>query len=201
MALALELSRREGQPGHTPQKPNIQHRPPASTHTTSTHRSYSSAPFYNYGVETDSDDDEDDEDLQMALACSLSEMEAEQRAAVADIITGAVREGKAMAKKGGGKQTRVIVNTTTTTVNADGSKYTVSGEVDEKGEFKMDSGTESGWETGDKGSGQSDTSPESPTTTTSSTAQSPGSEQESEQEIKTSKEGVKKKNKCGCTVC
>ncbi|XP_074551789.1 dnaJ homolog subfamily B member 2 isoform X2 [Halichoeres trimaculatus] len=86
MALALELSRREGQPGHTPQRPNIQNRP-ADSHTTSTHRSFSSAPFYNYEVETDSDDDEDDEDLQMALACSLSEMEAEQRAAVTDIIS------------------------------------------------------------------------------------------------------------------
>ncbi|XP_034550629.1 dnaJ homolog subfamily B member 2 isoform X2 [Notolabrus celidotus] len=87
MALALELSRREGRPGHTPQKTNIQNRPPADSHTTSTHRSFSSAPFYNYGVEAGSDDDEDDEDLQMALACSLSEMEAEQRAAVTDIIS------------------------------------------------------------------------------------------------------------------
>lgn len=87
MALALELSRREGQPGHTPQKPKIQNRPPADSHTTSTHRSFSAAPFYNYQVETDSDDDEDDEELQMALACSLSEMEAEQRAAVTDIIS------------------------------------------------------------------------------------------------------------------
>ncbi|CAJ1079183.1 dnaJ homolog subfamily B member 2 isoform X2 [Xyrichtys novacula] len=87
MALALELSRREGQPGHSPQQPKIQNRSSADTHTTSTHRSFSSAPFYNYGAETISDDDEDDEELQMALACSLSEMEAEQRAAVTDIIS------------------------------------------------------------------------------------------------------------------
>uniref|UniRef100_UPI0037E719B0 dnaJ homolog subfamily B member 2 n=1 Tax=Semicossyphus pulcher TaxID=241346 RepID=UPI0037E719B0 len=87
MALALELSRREGQPGNSPQKPKIPNRSPADSNPGSTHRSFSSAPFYNYGVETGSDDDEDDEDLQMALACSLSEMEAEQRAAVTDIIT------------------------------------------------------------------------------------------------------------------
>ncbi|XP_041662988.1 dnaJ homolog subfamily B member 2 isoform X2 [Cheilinus undulatus] len=85
MALALELSRREGQPGQSPQKPKIPNRSSADSHTASTRRSFSSAPFYNYGVETGSDDD-DDEDLQMALAYSLSEMEAEQRAAVSNII-------------------------------------------------------------------------------------------------------------------
>lgn len=86
MALALELSRREGHP----QKPQIPNRSPADSdrsHSSSTQRSFSAAPFYNYGVASDSNDDEDDEDLQMALACSLSEMDAQQRAAVTDIIS------------------------------------------------------------------------------------------------------------------
>nr|XP_020463370.1 dnaJ homolog subfamily B member 6-like [Monopterus albus] len=86
MALALELSRREGQ---SPSKPGIQNRSPAevnrshpSPYSAATHRSFSSAPFYNCGgTVAGSEDDEDDEDLQMALACSLSEMEAQQRAA------------------------------------------------------------------------------------------------------------------------
>ncbi|KAM9347820.1 dnaJ homolog subfamily B member 2 [Symphorus nematophorus] len=88
MALALELSRREGRPGHSPQKPQIQNRSPAESRPSqATRRSFSSAPFFNYEVSTGSEDDEDDEDLQMALACSLSEMEAQQRAAVTDFIS------------------------------------------------------------------------------------------------------------------
>ncbi|XP_042351046.1 dnaJ homolog subfamily B member 2 isoform X2 [Plectropomus leopardus] len=88
MALALELSRREGQ---TPQKPHIQNKSSAESDRSrssseATRRSFSSAPFYNYGVAGSSEDDEDDEELQMALACSLSEMEAQQRAAVTNII-------------------------------------------------------------------------------------------------------------------
>ncbi|XP_028249879.1 dnaJ homolog subfamily B member 2 isoform X2 [Parambassis ranga] len=90
MALALELSRREGQPSQMPQ---IQNRPPAesdrsrsSPHSSATHRSFSSAPFYNYAANS-SEDDENDEELQMALACSLSEMEAQQRAAATDFIS------------------------------------------------------------------------------------------------------------------
>lgn len=90
MALALELSKRDGQPRQTPQKPQIQaesdrHR--QSPYSSTTHRSFSSAPFFNYGVAPGSEDDEDDEDLQMALACSLSEMEAQQRAAANDFIS------------------------------------------------------------------------------------------------------------------
>ncbi|XP_044074028.1 dnaJ homolog subfamily B member 2 [Siniperca chuatsi] len=94
MALALELSRREGQPRHSPQKPQIQNRSPAesdrshpSPYSAATHRSFSSAPFYHYKVAGGSEDDEEDEDLQMALACSLSEMEAQQRAAATDFIS------------------------------------------------------------------------------------------------------------------
>ncbi|XP_068558961.1 dnaJ homolog subfamily B member 2 isoform X2 [Cebidichthys violaceus] len=94
MALALELSRREGQHRHSPQKPHIQNRSPAdsdrphpSPHSAPAHRSLSSAPFYNFGLTGSSEDDEEDEDLQMALACSLSEMEAQQRSAATNFIS------------------------------------------------------------------------------------------------------------------
>ncbi|XP_036965222.1 dnaJ homolog subfamily B member 2 isoform X2 [Acanthopagrus latus] len=79
MALALELSLREGQPQSSQQKPQIPKESPA------THQSVN----YNYGVASGSEDDEDDEydeDLQTALAYSLSELEAEERAAVNNII-------------------------------------------------------------------------------------------------------------------
>ncbi|XP_026232917.1 dnaJ homolog subfamily B member 2 isoform X2 [Anabas testudineus] len=92
MALALELSRRDGQSHHMPQKPQIQNRLPPesrpSPYSSTTQRSFSSAPFYNYGgTEGGSEDDEEDEDLQMALACSLSEMEAKQKATAPDYIS------------------------------------------------------------------------------------------------------------------
>ncbi|XP_036395946.1 dnaJ homolog subfamily B member 2 isoform X2 [Megalops cyprinoides] len=87
MALALELSRRE-QPGQSPQRPRQErpHLEPAGYSSRSpAQRSYSSAPFYN--CPDASEDEEDDEELQMALAYSLSEMEAQQRAAAADVIS------------------------------------------------------------------------------------------------------------------
>ncbi|XP_029980251.1 dnaJ homolog subfamily B member 2 [Sphaeramia orbicularis] len=93
MALALELSRREGRPHVSPQKPRLQqNRSPAESRSSpfsaATQRSFSSAPFYNYGGTVGgSEDDEDDEELQMALACSLSEMEAQQNAAATDYIS------------------------------------------------------------------------------------------------------------------
>ncbi|CAN9497879.1 unnamed protein product [Ophioblennius macclurei] len=94
MALALELSRREGQAKPSPQKPQIHNRHTAEPdrsqrchYPAATHRSFSSAPFYNCEVAGESEDDEEDEDLQMALACSLSEMEAQQRAAATDFIS------------------------------------------------------------------------------------------------------------------
>ncbi|KAM8856575.1 dnaJ homolog subfamily B member 2 isoform 2-T2 [Spinachia spinachia] len=91
MALALELSRRDGQTPQSPQKPQIQSRSPErprpGPHPAPTHRSLSSAPFYNCGLAGSVEDDEEDEDLQMALACSLSEMEAQQRAAATDFIS------------------------------------------------------------------------------------------------------------------
>lgn len=198
MALALELSRREGQPGHLPQQPKIPNRSSADSHTGSTHRSFSSAPFYNYEAETGSLDDEDDEDLQMALAYSLSEMEAEQRAAVTNIIKGAVHAGKARAEKGGGKHTHVVVNTTT--VNVDGVEHTFTGGFDENGQFKMSSGPEGGWKTEEKGTKESDSSTES-STTVSSTPQSPSTEPEPQPATNTGEEGLKKKKKCRCAVC
>uniref|UniRef100_H3DG98 DnaJ heat shock protein family (Hsp40) member B2 n=1 Tax=Tetraodon nigroviridis TaxID=99883 RepID=H3DG98_TETNG len=70
MALALELSRRDGQPHQSPQKPHIHSRSSDTQHPE---------------VETSSEDDED-EALQMALACSLSEMEAREREALMDTI-------------------------------------------------------------------------------------------------------------------
>nr|XP_057938486.1 dnaJ homolog subfamily B member 2 [Doryrhamphus excisus] len=94
MALALELSKRDGQPHQTPSNPSIQNRSPLNTnrsrlgtHSAATHRSFSAAPFYNYGGIAGGEQDEDDEDLQMALACSLSEMEAQQRTAAPDFIS------------------------------------------------------------------------------------------------------------------
>ncbi|KAK7939647.1 hypothetical protein WMY93_002973 [Mugilogobius chulae] len=93
MALALELSKREGQP----QNPQIQQRPSMFSEqsrlnppSATTNRSFSSAPYFNYSdLVRDGHDDEDDEDLQMALACSLSELDAQQRANVTDFLSGA----------------------------------------------------------------------------------------------------------------
>ncbi|KAG7502134.1 hypothetical protein JOB18_014419 [Solea senegalensis] len=95
MALALELSRRDAQSHHSPQKPRIQNRSPAECDrphpnplSAPTHRSFSSAPYYNYGGTVGgSEEDDEDEELQMALACSLSEMEAQQRAAAPGFIS------------------------------------------------------------------------------------------------------------------
>lgn len=87
MALALELSKREG----NPQGPQIQHSPFNSSQgfrdsAPSTNRSFSSAPYFNYSdLISQGMDEEDAEDLQMALACSLSELEAQQRATVNDV--------------------------------------------------------------------------------------------------------------------
>ncbi|XP_072301160.1 dnaJ homolog subfamily B member 2 isoform X2 [Eucyclogobius newberryi] len=91
MALALELSKREGQP----QKPQIQQRPSNfsarpqdSAPSATTNRSFSSAPYFNYSDLVREDlDDEHSEDLQMALACSLSELDAQQRANVTDFLS------------------------------------------------------------------------------------------------------------------
>ncbi|KAJ8383595.1 hypothetical protein AAFF_G00216680 [Aldrovandia affinis] len=98
LALALELSRREQPSQSAQQQPGQQQlEQPDFSSRTPPHRSFSSAPFYNCpGV---SEDEEEDEDLQMALAYSLSELEAQQRAAAADVISGA---GGGAREQGGG---------------------------------------------------------------------------------------------------
>ncbi|MEQ2303742.1 hypothetical protein AMECASPLE_020003 [Ameca splendens] len=86
MALALELSRRDGQQSsQTPQITNGSACHPDQRRAVPTHRSFSAAPFYNHV--DDSEDEEEDEDLQMALACSLSEMESQQKAGATDFIS------------------------------------------------------------------------------------------------------------------
>ncbi|XP_061082486.1 dnaJ homolog subfamily B member 2 isoform X1 [Conger conger] len=90
LALALELSRREQpsqatthQPGrperHLLEQPGLSSRGQAQ-------RSFSSAPFYHC-PDGSEEEEEEDEELQMALAYSLSELEAQQRAAAADVIS------------------------------------------------------------------------------------------------------------------
>ncbi|KAJ8253001.1 hypothetical protein GJAV_G00208050, partial [Gymnothorax javanicus] len=81
LALALELSRRE-QPSRQ-ERHQLEHR--GLSARSQAHRSFSTAPFYT--CVDGSEEEEDDEDLQMALAYSLSELEAQQRAAAADMIS------------------------------------------------------------------------------------------------------------------
>lgn len=191
MALALELSRREGQSHHSPKRPGIQNRPPASPFSAATQRSFSSTPFYNYGETAgSSDDDEDDEDLQMALACSLSELEAQQRAAATDFISGAGGGGPAVSSKTF-KTKKVYVSTCNTIVNTNKNS--------DEGQFKMGSGLGDKWEKTGKGTSEPDFSPESPTT--SNTTPVSQSSEELEPAIKNSDAREKKKKKCGCIVC
>lgn len=188
MALALELSRREGQAHRSPQRPGIQNRSSASPFSAATHRSFSSAPFYNYAETAGSsdDDDEDDEDLQMALACSLSELEAQQRAAATDFISGAGDGGKTFKTK------HVYVSSNT--------KVIANEKADEGQIKKPGSGLGDKWEKTGKGTSEPGSSPESPTTS-STTPRSQSSEEELEPAIKTSGGSTKKKSKCGCVVC
>lgn len=202
MALALELSRRQGQARHSPQKPQIQNRSPAepdrsraSPYSAAPHRSFSSAPYYHYGVAGGSEDDEEDEDLQMALACSLSEMEAQQRATATDFISGAGGGGR--TKTGGHKGGGFVK---ITNLNVAGIEKIVAEEKGKEGEFKMGSGPEGRWEQEGKGTGEPDFSPES-STTSNTTPLSQCTEEEFEPAVKNSDSSVKKKKKCGCIVC
>uniref|UniRef100_A0AAQ6AQN7 J domain-containing protein n=1 Tax=Amphiprion ocellaris TaxID=80972 RepID=A0AAQ6AQN7_AMPOC len=192
MALALELSRREGQPRQSP------HKSRPSPHSAATHRSFSSAPFYHYSVSGGSEEDEDDEDLQMALACSLSEMEAQQRAAATDFISGAGGVGKATSSK-----TRVckggrVVTEAFLTVNS--SEKVFTGQNDAQGQFKMGSGPGDKWEQEGQGTREPDFSPES-STTASTTPLSQCSDDRFKPAIKNTDGCTKKKKKCGCVVC
>ncbi|XP_061579707.1 dnaJ homolog subfamily B member 2 isoform X2 [Cololabis saira] len=196
MALALELSRREGQSQQSSHKPQIQNQSPMesdrhrpSPHSGAAQRSFSSAPFCNYGVARSSDDEED-EDLQMALACSLSEMEAQQRAAATDFISGAggVCKDKAKGCRGSG-------------VNS--GKYadlSNAGEKKDEGQFKVGPGHGGTCETERKETSESGSSPESPTAA-NSTLPGPCSDEGVKPVIKSCDGCVKKKKKCGCVVC
>lgn len=199
MALALELSRREGQPHPSPQKPPIQNRPPGeSERSRSTQRSFSSTPFYHYGGVTGSSEDDEDEDLQMALACSLSEIEAQQRAAAPDFISGAGGGVRAMFDISGGHRGGGVV--TAKNLNAAVSEKVVAEGKEERGHFKVDSGPGDRWGTEGKGTREPSLSPDS-STTDNTTPLSQCSEGEFEPAAHSSDGSVKKKNKCGCTVC
>ncbi|XP_069554653.1 dnaJ homolog subfamily B member 2 isoform X1 [Brachyistius frenatus] len=205
MALALELSRRQGQSHQSPQKSQIQSRSPVesdrsrpSPFSAATHRSFSSAPFYHYGVTGSSEDDEEDEALQMAMACSLSEMEAQQKAAATDFISGAGGGGRATCAKTTGCREGGVNKTSTLNVHI--SKKIVVEEKDEEGPFKMGSGSEDHWQKEGKVTREPDLSPESPSTDSSSPL-SQSSEERFKPAIKNSDISVKKKKKCGCVVC
>lgn len=204
MALALELSRREGKtnpPPPPPQKPSIhnrsvaepdRHRP--ATQPGSTHRSFSSAPFFNYA--TGSEEDEDDEDLQMALACSLSEMEAQQRAAATDLIAGALGGGGANRYKAAvHKKSRVVE---ITTENVGGNERVVSEEKNDEKRYRVNIGPGGRIEEVGNASGEPGSSSESPTTSSKTQL---SSEQEFECVVQNSEGRAKKKKKCGCSVC
>lgn len=199
MALALELSRREGQPHQSSQKPLIQNRSPAEsdrlgprTYSGAAQRSFSAAPFYNYDVEA-GNDDEEDEDLQMALACSLSEMEAQQRAAATDFISGAggVCKDKAKGCRGSG-----VINGK----YSKDSEHIISGNNDGEGQFEMSSGPGGKFETERMEASEPAFAHESPTSV-NTTLPSSCSDERFKPVIKNCDGCVKKKKKCGCVVC
>lgn len=187
MALALELSRREGQPQQSAQKPHIHSRSSDTQHPEHqpTRRSFSSAPSFNYRVETSSEDDED-EALQMALACSLSEMEAREREALIDTISGAVKRAKAGKDQDDVLKESHVLITQNTTVNG----KVVSEGKDEKRD-RISPGPEIRHVKVETGFSQ-----DSPSTSSSST---PNTEQEPEP--KTNNGLTKKRKKCTCVVC
>ncbi|XP_055004427.1 dnaJ homolog subfamily B member 2 isoform X2 [Boleophthalmus pectinirostris] len=181
MALALELSKREGHP-HNPQiqqKPSnfsetSRNSPPSAT----TNRSFSSAPYFHYSdLVRESQHDEDDEDLQMALAYSLSELDAQQRANVTDFLSGA----------GGGVKIKVDKRVKSTET-IDGVEKDVK---TEKKVYSMRFPSES-----------PQTSGSSSNTTSNVTSPSHDSAAENVKPQKnTENSSLRKKNKCGCIVC
>lgn len=182
MALALELSKRDG----LPQKPQLQSsRPPSdpershhSPHSAGTNRSFSSAPFYNYSdLLGESPDDEDDEDLQMAMAYSLSELEAQQRAAATDCLSGAR----------GGVKVKIDKTTRVRKVNTDCLEKDVQDKKDE-GQFRVSFTPES-----------PSTSNSTPSSASEVTAPSRCSNEQCATESRNS--SMKKKKECGCILC
>lgn len=188
MALALELSRREGQPHQSLQKPHIHSRTSDMQHPEhqAANRSFSSAPSFNYRVETSSEDDED-EALQMALACSLSEMEAQERGLI-DTISGAVKRAKAGTDQDDVLTDSHLLKTNNTTVVVNGK--VVSEEKDEKCD-RINPEPDIRHVKEETGFSQ-----DSPSTSSSST---PNSGHESEP--KTNNSVTKKRKKCTCVVC
>ncbi|XP_028291544.1 dnaJ homolog subfamily B member 2 isoform X2 [Gouania willdenowi] len=191
MALALELSLREGQPDLSSHKPRIQGRSPTdpshpSPYSAATRRSFSSAPFYNYGVAGGLEDDEDDEELQMALACSLSEMEAQQRTAATNVISGA-QWGRG---RGGGEKSRAHEGGRVANVPRCETVGT------EEAHFKTGSGPRGQFET------ESSSSSPASHSNISTTLQNQSSDESFKPAVRNS-DGTcrKKKNKCGCVVC
>lgn len=139
-------------------------------------------------METSSEDDED-EALQMALACSLSEMEAQEREALIDTISGAVKRAKAGKDQDGDvlteshvfktKNTTVIVNGKVVSEEKDETRDRISPEP-EIGHVKEETGF----------------SQDSPSTSSSST---PNTEQEPGP--KTNNGVTRKRKKCTCLLC
>ncbi|XP_068184753.1 dnaJ homolog subfamily B member 2 isoform X2 [Antennarius striatus] len=163
LALALELSQRESQPHQMPLESDA-----FGVHCTGMNQSFN---FFNPNAERSSDSsDEDDEDLQAALALSLSEMDAQQRTAVTDFLTGAGVGVRAKSDKSGGRKGRDVE---TTNMSATDSGKLVAGRKVEERQFKGESGPGGGGERVEPGF-----SPESSTTSSC----------------------TKKKNKCGCVV-
>uniref|UniRef100_A0A3P9ITF2 DnaJ heat shock protein family (Hsp40) member B2 n=1 Tax=Oryzias latipes TaxID=8090 RepID=A0A3P9ITF2_ORYLA len=198
LALALEISRREEQPHPSAQKPQIQSRSAESDRLRSSpysampQRSYSSAPFYHCEFADGREDDDEDEDLQMALACSLSEMEAQQRAAANDYISGAWGGGKALRGKttsgaAKGKNVHLLCSEPVTTESRD-----------DKGQVSKNCRDE--WETERKRSREPGSISNSPTTACNRQS-SCCSEERLKTAIKNCECSVKKAKKCGCVVC
>lgn len=186
MALAIEISRREAESHHLPEKPRLQNRTstePDSFHSSpfsaATRRSHSAAPYYSYGGLGGGVEDDEDEELQMALACSLSEMEAQQRAAATGVTSGAGRGGRAVGdRRGGGvTKTKKIV------------MASVAEEKEKENQTNMSSAGQSERKGKEKEAGMS---PES------ATAQC--SEEQLQPATTNSDGGVKKRKKCGCVV-
>ncbi|KPP59353.1 dnaJsubfamily B member 2-like [Scleropages formosus] len=109
MALALELSIREQHklPSQAQQLPR-QPKQPLLERPSSSPRAPPQRPLGSvHPIHLHSDDTEDEE-LQVAMACSLSEMEAQQRAAVRDGISGAGSGAKVYGGKDRGGKGKVI---------------------------------------------------------------------------------------------
>lgn len=198
MALALELSRREVPPQQLPQKPHIHSRPSDTQYRdpqpSPARRSFSSAPFFNYGTETSSEDDED-EALQMALACSLSEMEHQERESIINTISGAVKRAKAGKDQGDGHRESHGFKTKSTTVVVNGK--VVSEERSEERNVRITPEPQTRSEMEETGF-----SHESPTASSSSNSEpnSPTPSSEQKPELKTNNSEAKKKKKCTCTL-